>query len=247
MASSSFDRNKSVQVAEVAEEAERYDDMAEAMKNVAKTVGELTAHERTLLSGGCGKAITRRRDSWGILSKLEQKEESKGNEVNVGLIKEYKRKVETEITDICTDMLSIIDEHLIPSASTPNSTVYYYTMRGDYYRYLAEIKTGDDRKETADNALLAYETAMGSAEVHLRRADPTRLGLDLNLAVFYHVILGSTERACHIADQVFDEAIPDLSSLSEKEYKESSKWINLLKENITKWNNERTAEDFTGL
>lgn len=29
--------------------------------------------------------------------------------------------------------------------------------KGDYYRYLAEFKAGDDRKEVADQSLKAYE------------------------------------------------------------------------------------------
>lgn len=29
--------------------------------------------------------------------------------------------------------------------------------KGDYYRYLAEFKSGDDRKEAADQSLKAYE------------------------------------------------------------------------------------------
>ena len=29
--------------------------------------------------------------------------------------------------------------------------------KGDYYRYLAEFKTGDDRKEVADQSMKAYQ------------------------------------------------------------------------------------------
>lgn len=29
--------------------------------------------------------------------------------------------------------------------------------KGDYYRYLAEFKTGNERKEVADQSLKAYE------------------------------------------------------------------------------------------
>lgn len=29
--------------------------------------------------------------------------------------------------------------------------------KGDYYRYLAEFKAGDDRKEAADQSMKAYE------------------------------------------------------------------------------------------
>lgn len=33
------------------------------------------------------------------------------------------------------------------------------SRKGDYYRYLAEFKSGDDRKEAADQSLKAYEVS----------------------------------------------------------------------------------------
>lgn len=98
------------------------------MKNVAKLDVELTVEERNLLSVGYKNVIGARRASWRILSSIEQKEEAKGNEVNAKRIKEYRQKVELEITNICNDIMAIIDEHLIPSASAGESTVFFYKM-----------------------------------------------------------------------------------------------------------------------
>jgi 14-3-3 protein epsilon len=43
-------------------------------------------------------------------------------------IKEYMQSVEDELAKICNDILSVIDQHLIPSSSTGESTVFYYKM-----------------------------------------------------------------------------------------------------------------------
>lgn len=102
--------------------------MVESMKNVAKLDVELTVEERNLLSVGYKNVIGARRASWRIMSSIEQKEESKGNEQNVKLIKGYCQKVEEELTKICNDILSIIDQHLIPSSGSGESTVFYYKM-----------------------------------------------------------------------------------------------------------------------
>lgn len=39
----------------------------------------------------------------------------------------------------------LLDKYLIPKAGNPESKVFYLKMKGDYYRYLAEVATGDDR------------------------------------------------------------------------------------------------------
>lgn len=102
--------------------------MVESMKQVAKLDVELTVEERNLLSVGYKNVIGARRASWRILSSIEQKEEAKGNEQNVKRIKDYRQRVEDELTKICSDILSVIDKHLIPSSSSGESTVFYYKM-----------------------------------------------------------------------------------------------------------------------
>ncbi|KAG7032251.1 14-3-3-like protein GF14 iota, partial [Cucurbita argyrosperma subsp. argyrosperma] len=127
MSSAEKERETQVYMAKLSEQAERYDEMVECMKQVAKLDVELTMEERNLLSVGYKNVIGARRASWRIMSSIEQKEESKSNENNVKLIKGYRQKVEEELSKICTDILTIIDNHLIPSstsseASTASST-----------------------------------------------------------------------------------------------------------------------------
>ena len=68
-------------------------------------------------------------------------------------------QVEKELSDICSSILQLLDEHLIPTASSGESKVFYLKMKGDYHRYLAEFKTGSDRKDAAEHTLLAYKAA----------------------------------------------------------------------------------------
>jgi len=154
-------REENVYMAKLAEQAERYDEMVESMGKVAKTVdiGELTVEERNLLSVAYKNVIGARRASWRIVSSIEQKEESKGNEEHVVAIRDYRAKVEQELSSICDSILRLLDAHLIPSSSTGESKVFYLKMKGDYHRYLAEFKTGAERKEAAESTLGAYKSA----------------------------------------------------------------------------------------
>ena len=78
-----------------AEQAERYDEMVEEMKKVAKLVheSELSVEERNLLSVAYKNVIGARRASWRIVSSIEQKEESKGNDDHVSRIRKYRAVV----------------------------------------------------------------------------------------------------------------------------------------------------------
>ncbi|KAJ0971826.1 hypothetical protein J5N97_019785 [Dioscorea zingiberensis] len=235
---SQVDREALVYIATLAEHAERFDEMAESMKKVAQLDVELKVEERNLFSVAYKNVIGARRASWRILSSIEQKEEAKGNDNHVRRIREYRQKVESELSNICSDIMTVIDEHLIPSSSAGESSVFFYKMKGDYYRYLAEFKSGAEKKEVADQSLKAYQTAFSTAESDLPPTHPIRLGLVLNYSVFFYEIMNSPERACHLARQAFEEAISELDTLNEESYKDSTLIMQLLRDNLTLWTSD---------
>ena len=98
------------------------------MKIVASADQELSVEERNLLSVAYKNVIGARRASWRIVTSIEQKEESKGNEAQVTLIKEYRQQIEAELAKICEDILEVLDKHLIASAQTGESKVFYHKM-----------------------------------------------------------------------------------------------------------------------
>ncbi|PBC28635.1 14-3-3 protein zeta [Apis cerana cerana] len=142
----SVDKEELVQRAKLAEQAERYDDMAAAMKAVTETGVELSNEERNLLSVAYKNVVGARRSSWRVISSIEQKTE--GSERKQQMAKEYREKVEKELREICYDVLGLLDKYLIPKASNAESKVFYLKMKGDYYRYLAEVATGETRNDS---------------------------------------------------------------------------------------------------
>merc|ERR1711992_172131 len=240
------EREDNVYKAKLAEQAERYDEMVEAMKNVASMDVELTVEERNLLSVAYKNVIGARRASWRIISSIEQKEENKAAEDKLKMIKTYREKVEKELNDICNDILNVLDKHLIPCSDTGESKVFYYKMKGDYHRYLAEFATANERKEAAENSLVAYKAASDIALTELATTHPIRLGLALNFSVFYYEILNSPDRACRLAKAAFDDAIAELDTLSEESYKDSTLIMQLLRDNLTLWTSDMQTEDAAG-
>lgn len=230
-----MDRDALVYKAKLAEQAERFDEMVDFMKAVAKQPVELSVEERNLLSVAYKNVIGSRRASWRIISSIEQKGESD----KLNLIQNYKGKIEKELEDICSDILDIIKNELIPNTESEEGKVFYHKMKGDYHRYLAEFQTADVRKESAALALEAYENASKIANTDLPPTHPIRLGLALNFSVFYYEILNSPDRACHLAKLAFDDAIAELDTLSEESYKDSTLIMQLLRDNLTLWTSDQ--------
>lgn len=233
------DREDRVYMAKLAEQAERYDEMLDSMKSVATYDTELTVEERNLLSVAYKNVIGARRASWRIISSIEHKEEGPGE----NLVRNYRSQIEKELKEICEDILNLLDKHLIPHASTGESKVFYYKMKGDYYRYLAEFAISNDRKEAAEHSLVAYKAASDISTSELVPTHPIRLGLALNFSVFYYEILNSPDRACRLAKAAFDDAIAELDTLNEESYKDSTLIMQLLRDNLTLWTSDIQGDD----
>jgi len=235
------DREDIVFSAKLAEQGERYDEMVEAMKKVAMLDVELSVEERNLLSVAYKNVIGARRASWRILSSIEQKPTDANTPSEMA--ESYRKKVEQELEKICNDILDLIDKHLLPAANAGESKVFYYKMKGDYHRYLAEFAAGASRKAAAENSLVAYKAASDLAHSELQTTHPIRLGLALNFSVFYYEILNSPDRACRLAKAAFDDAIAELDSLNEESYKDSTLIMQLLRDNLTLWTSDMQSEE----
>ncbi|XP_028263003.1 14-3-3 protein beta/alpha-A [Parambassis ranga] len=236
-----MDKNDLVQKAKLAEQAERYDDMAAAMKAVTEQSKELSNEERNLLSVAYKNVVGARRSSWRVISSIEQKTD--GNEKKQQMARDYRMKIETELQEICHDVLSLLDTYLIPNTSQSESKVFYLKMKGDYFRYLSEVASGDSKKDTVDNSQQAYQDAFDISKKDMQPTHPIRLGLALNFSVFYYEILNSPEQACSLAKQAFDEAIAELDTLNEDSYKDSTLIMQLLRDNLTLWTSENQADE----
>ena len=92
-----------VQRAQLAEQAKRYDDMADFMKKVTETGIELSNEERNILAVAFENVVGARRYSCRVISSIEQKTE--GSEREQQITKDYRKKVEKELREICNVVL----------------------------------------------------------------------------------------------------------------------------------------------
>ncbi|XP_022102109.1 14-3-3 protein zeta-like, partial [Acanthaster planci] len=235
-------------MARLAEQAERYDDMVKAMKAIVMKDPELSAEERNLLSVAYKNVIGARRASWRIINSIQQKQHDTSTCMKQQVIESYRLQIEQELKDSCYDVLKILDERLIPSAMNSNVTeskVFFHKMKGDYYRYLAEVSPQAEREEPTKKAQEAYCCACEDASP-LATTHPIRLGLALNFSVFYYEIMGKQDKACEVAKKAFDDALAELDSLREDTYKDSTLILQLIRDNLTLWTSESESEGRSG-
>nr|P68253.1 RecName: Full=14-3-3 protein gamma; AltName: Full=Protein kinase C inhibitor protein 1; Short=KCIP-1 [Ovis aries] len=116
-------------------------------------------------------------------------------------------------------------------SSIEQKTSFYLKMKGDYYRYLAEVATGEKRATVVESSEKAYSEAHEISKEHMQPTHPIRLGLALNYSVFYYEITA------------FDDAIAELDTLNEDSYKDSTLIMQLLRDNLTLWTSDQQDDD----
>jgi 14-3-3 protein epsilon len=210
------------------------------LEDMVKTKTEdLSSDERNLLSIAYKNTISLDRQAIRTLLAYESKEAKKAESPYLEYIREYKTKVQKELEDLCNKINQTIDSSLLPKATTDEAKVFYHKMKGDYDRYIAENVDGDIKKKYSDLGLSAYNAALEAAK-SIDYKNPIKLGLALNLSVFYYEVVGNKEQACKLAQETLDKSKEALTGADEEEdeVKDAMSIVNLLQENLSMWNSE---------
>ena len=217
--------------------------MVKSMSAVVQRNTELTVEERNLLSVAYKNVIGAHRTSWRVVSSIEQKEEMKHNVRHLSLLKTFRLKIEADIKATCDELIHILDTYLIPNSRSPDAQVFYFKMKGDYYRYLTEYMEGDEKNKAAVSAHESYAKAMEIAQKELPPTSPIRLGLALNFSVFYFEILDKFDQACSVAKKAFDDAVGELDTVSEESYKDAVLVLDLIRDNLKLWTSSTEVKE----
>ncbi|KZT13089.1 14-3-3-like protein [Laetiporus sulphureus 93-53] len=232
-------------IARLAEQAERYHDVIAQIKSIVhSTNAQLTSDERNLLSIAYKNITASFRTSWRTIDTLQRNTVHHSTWQQRQLMQRQKERIEQDLIDTCKDVVELLERFLIPAANPGEEKVFYCKMRGDYYRYLAEMSRSQTHEQYAATSLDAYKFAYKHALNTLDPAHPTRLGLALNFAVYYHDIRQSPERACFLAKHAFDEAMAVVTDVSvhPQSLEDSLTILHLLKDDLLLWAGEMTVE-----
>ena len=231
-------------LARLAENAERFDEMAGYIHTVAEMTKDLNIEERNLLSIAYKNVVGSRRASWRFLNSFitELRDNSIESDAEASrhleLAQILKQKIEEQVLKSTKAVIDLVTNILLPNTDSSEVQIFYYKMVGDYYRYNTEFTEGEERQNNAGSAYDNYHEATELAEQSLSPTHPLRVGLALNFSVFYYEVLNSPSRACKLAEKSYDEAIPELDSLPDDQYHDSKLIMKLLRDNLSYWNSE---------
>ncbi|THH29126.1 hypothetical protein EUX98_g5052 [Antrodiella citrinella] len=236
----SLSRLDTVYLARVAEQAERWHDVIAQIKSLMTTGdAQLTTEERNLLSIAYKNLTGNSRNSWRAIDNLEKRPGT--SQQHRALMRVQKERIKRDLDETCKDVVAVMEQRLIPAANDGEEVVFYCKMKGDYCRYLAEFSRDKEREHYSKTALEAYKTAYKHASVTLPPTHPTKLGLALNFAVYYHDICDSPERACYLAKHAFDEAVAAATKATVPDQvaiEDSLMILQLLRDDMILWSGE---------
>ena len=73
-------------------------------------------------------------------------------------------------------------------ASNAESKVFYLKMKGDYYRYLAEVAIGDAKAAVVDDSQKAYQDAFDISKSAMQPTHPIRYAGLLSICLHYYLV-----------------------------------------------------------
>ena len=232
--------DKNLYFVNASKEMGKYDDMCNFLENeIKKRTSDFNSEERNLISNAYKDLISNPRSSLRIILAYEAKEKKKDHSYYLSYIIEYKKKIFEELKKNCSRVIKIIDEYLLKKAKDDEAIVFYYKMKGDYDRFIAESSEGNIKIQAEDSASKAYiEAIKRSSKLYI--LNPVRLELYLNYSVFLYEFLNDRIKAIDIAKKVIREADRELPYIDEDadENKDAVSLYNLLKENVEYWESE---------
>mmetsp|Transcript_40789 Transcript_40789/g.126895 ORF Transcript_40789/g.126895 Transcript_40789/m.126895 type:complete len:234 (+) Transcript_40789:150-851(+) len=232
-----MEADKLILMARVAERAERFDEMADFMKQRVENGKALDAEERDMFSAAFKNSLVERRHAVRVAVAVAREQNAEGHEMEAQLALGYKSRVEAELKTICDKALALLKAKLVPAAEPGEAKTFFLKMMGDYHRYVAEFAEGDARSRSAEEAKAAYTQGMTEANA-LNEVHPVRLGLALNFSVFQHEVLQDTVAAVATAKNTLASSSAAIASVPEENRADAIMTMQLLQDNLSLWEPE---------
>lgn len=125
---------------------------------------------------------------------------------------------------------NIVDS--VVGSGTEEQSCYYLKLKGDYYRYMCEMVSGELHKNAVESAMRCYQQA---EKLNVSYGAPTRLSLTLNMAVFQAEVRNNHSEGIKLIEQAIQDSADKIEEQGEEDFKEAKDIIEIMRDNIDKF------------
>jgi hypothetical protein len=234
----SLGREDALSLAGVCEKAGRFKDMLVvilAFLSTCPPAYKVEAEERTLLSIAYNKQVLPLRVSIRSLTDTIAQEQ---NEQIKKLLESMRESLIQELEALCTEVIELVQRIVLFESGfqDADAIIWAYKSVGDHHRYQAElfVPGKEDEKELAE---AAFVKGLNEAQTRLVPTSPLRLSLALNYAVFCYEIMRDEEKGRTIAQEAYDAAELELTSLkiSQAAMPDTEALLRLIQKTLQSW------------
>ena len=240
---------KNIYMALLAQQCSRYKEMFKYFEDLIKQrekegkSKDLSPQERELLTFGYISYINSQRHSLHICMAFETKEKKEYESPILSHICDYRKKIETELTENIKSIILSLDAILIKNAEENMTKIYYLKLKGDFCRYICEYDKAIEREKASVSGNKAYQDAMNLAK-NMNIMDRLLLGLALNYSIFQYEVIAERKNAMAITEETLnkvDKEMPNFNmDRNDENYDIIMNLIDNMRKNLKKW---RIEED----
>mmetsp|Transcript_4788 Transcript_4788/g.5536 ORF Transcript_4788/g.5536 Transcript_4788/m.5536 type:complete len:274 (+) Transcript_4788:103-924(+) len=224
---------------------------------------EVSGEERVLIAKVFKQNLVDLMTSVKEMDSLVRSKEFPKNERADSLLTEYRIDVVKDLVNTCLQIVQLVSEILLPTAKETEAKVFYGKIAGDFSLYVAKVpraswKGVNVSEFNVDSGIITatqlkeyavkktenfYTMAHAEAQTQLSPTHPVRLGLELNMSIFYYEMKRDIDLAIEFAKDAFDDAIAELDEEDQDqlsgENKKVADILQLLKKNLKIWESKR--------
>lgn len=221
---------------------QRSTDAINCIKKLIYLKPNLDSNERVIFQAIYKQVIDSLRTSLATINSYWEVECAAGQYDIAQFLQTKKEQICAKLIPLCKEAISVIDDTLIPNTNDSQTLVFYYKLKGDFYRYVAEYSDETDSVDAANLGEEAYTAAFDNSR-SLEVWDPVRLSLVLNAAVFKYEIRKNPDEAIELLETEVKNYNDYSKDLNDESNKEISDIIQLMKQNLSFWEQDKINDE----
>ena len=215
--------------------AEKDENAFSIMKNAIDMDSKLDSKVRNLFFDIVLGIINPRRTILAQLSEKIEKETKEKNHETAKQLKIISDNTYNELERICQELLSIINQQLIPGNEDPESTVDFMRLQADLCRYSFAFAPEEKKDFYKIRCESIYSEAFQISSNKLPIHSLSRLSLDLNYSIFLAECISKKGNAISIAESEAQKLLSSNSEISETSFHKAMIFSRKLRDKIVQW------------